>query len=124
MNAPTKNADCARPTLYSSPQMRPHSETVEIPFPPTHSHKLGSREQRAEEGVQDVAMSIRPALGIHHKSQIVIISLGLSKIFSSRLHLKKQVCYYHHAITGNELQFSHFRNLREIPTIVLLRSTC
>ena len=71
IKAPMKNAACARPTLYSSPQMRPHSETVETPFPPTHSHKLGSMEQRDDEGVHDVDMSIRPALRINHKHNIV-----------------------------------------------------
>lgn len=53
MREPTKNAACARPTLYSSPQTRPHSETVETAPPPTHSQALGSMEQRDDDGVHD-----------------------------------------------------------------------
>ncbi len=39
---PMKKTDCAGPRLYSSPPTRFHSDTVDNPFPPTHSHKLES----------------------------------------------------------------------------------
>jgi hypothetical protein len=46
-----KNADWARPILYSWPQIRPHSDTVDIPGPPTHSQALGSMSHIDADGV-------------------------------------------------------------------------
>lgn len=42
---PAKKSDWAKPTLYFSPHTSPHSDTVDRPDPPTHSHEPGSNPQ-------------------------------------------------------------------------------
>lgn len=42
---PAKNNACTNPTLNLSPQTKPHSATVEVSNPPTHSQEPGRKPQ-------------------------------------------------------------------------------
>lgn len=73
---PTKKIDCTIPTLYLSPHIRPHSDTIDVPGPPTQS--------QPEPGLHgSIPVQSEP---VHNRSGSLSVKIMIMVCIASRAH--------------------------------------
>lgn len=92
---PAKNNACTNPTLNLSPQTNPHSATVELSNPPTHSHEPRRRPQTL---AADVSQPDRaaPVRHVHRGSRSAKIMTIVWNASRAQARLTRTKCFSCH----------------------------